>query len=410
MRTTIYRLNAGLLGVVVLLALVLCPVVVYPQSNESGAALLAAAGEGNAEGVVAALSQGADVNTRNVDGWTALLFASIRGAQDVVTILLAADADVNAQNTDGATPLMAAAVMGEREIAELLVKAGADLSLRNVAGATARIKAEEYGHPEVAQMLAAYEPAPPAPVRASESERALLQSAPEPAPAVIVTRSPPPAPAPEPSTSGRTATTREPFQEARGDFQIEPMNADYVINKGANMRALPDPEATRVGSLPKGTLVRVTGRVVGRNWYRVRNGRAQVYVFGSVLTEGAAELPPVAAAPPVPQAAPVAERVVVAAAPTSALAQLSGRWASADNPAACVGEYLEIRSQPESVSLFVHSGGEAFPLGQDLPITHSEGSEIQAGPPDARWTFTVSRNQLLYSRFGRDPAHYTRCP
>lgn len=448
-----------------LLALLLCPVVVSPQSLELGNALLAAAGDGDSERVVAALSQGADVNYRNVDGWTALLFASIRGARDVVAILIAADADVDAQNVDGATPLMAAAVMGEREIAEMLAKAGADLSLRNVAGATARIKAQEYGHLEVADLLGTYEAEALAPVRASESERARLQSAPEPAsraeapptepPAVVVTRGEPepppvamtptpqserapiaatraPEPAPSPAleatlpTRAAAVTPRKPLLEDSAEFEIEHMSADYVITKGATLRAGPDTETKRLGSLARGTTVRVTGRVLGGNWYRIANGGSTAYVFGTVLAPQqeapVAELPPVATAPPAEQPAPEPATApappvaptpsvepVATSAQASGLALLSGRWASSQNPVGCVSEYLEIRARPEFVSVFVHSGADVFPLAEDLPVTHSAGSEIEAGTPGATWKFEVSRGQLLYSRAGRDPAHYRRC-
>lgn len=371
----------------VLLAALLLPAAASPQgapdtprSSDLGAALLAAARDGSSQGVSAALGQGADVDYRETDGWTALLFAAIRGHEEIVGLLIAADADVDVQNLDSATPLMGAAVSGERGIVEMLVEAGADLSLRNAAGATARTKAEEYGHHEVATLLSA-----------SEEEAALAAAAasePEPPPAapaetLAAPEVAPPAPAREPPA-----------------LEIEPMHAVYVVRKGAVLRSAPRSDADRLGSLPEGKSVAVTGKVTGLNWYRIENGEVAGFVYGTVLEEPAE---------PREEAGEIPASVEPEARSEVGVVLLSGRWASERNPSGCVGEYLELRVERDTVSVSVHTGGETFALAEAMPITYSEGNQIEAGSPLSGWRFAVSSRELVYSHGGRDPVRYLRC-
>jgi ankyrin repeat protein len=51
------------------------------------------------------LKAGADVNARNVIGWTPLMYASKYSNPELISILLKAGADVNAKNADGVTAL-----------------------------------------------------------------------------------------------------------------------------------------------------------------------------------------------------------------------------------------------------------------------------------------------------------------
>jgi hypothetical protein len=280
-----------------------------PRSSDLGAALLAAARDGSSQGVIATLGQGVDVDYQDADGWTALLFAAIRGHEEIVGVLIAADADVDTPNVDGATPLMAAAVMGELDIIEMLVGAGADLSLQNAAGATARTKAEEYGHHEVAARLAALE----------EEAAVAAAAAREP--------EPPPA-APAETLAAPEVAPRAPAREQPA-VEIDPMDARYVLGKGAVLRSAPSSDSDRLGSLPEGKSVRVTGKVTGLNWYRVENGEVAGFVFGTVLEEPAE---PREEAEEVPAS--------VEAHSEAGVALLSGRWASERNPSACVGAYL----------------------------------------------------------------------
>jgi hypothetical protein len=64
---------------------------------------------------------------------------------------------------------------------------------------------------------------------------------------------------------------------------IEEMDATYTVLKAANLRAGPSTDTAVVGKLKVNTSVNVTGKVSGRNWYRLNDGS---YVFGSLISVG----------------------------------------------------------------------------------------------------------------------------
>jgi len=82
------------------------------------------------------LSKGADVNTRNEQGWTALMVAVSNSWVEGVKALLSAGADVNARGKDGRTALSLAIVLGRNDVARILVEGGADVHRRDEAGGT----------------------------------------------------------------------------------------------------------------------------------------------------------------------------------------------------------------------------------------------------------------------------------
>jgi hypothetical protein len=63
-------------------------------------------------------------------------------------------------------------------------------------------------------------------------------------------------------------------------FVIDKMGATYVAIKTANLRSEPSTNSRIVGSLRKGDGALVTGRVKGKNWYRLGKGS---FVFGSLI-------------------------------------------------------------------------------------------------------------------------------
>ena len=79
----------------------------------------------------------------------------------------------------------------------------------------------------------------------------------------------PPAPAPQPEA-----------------IAVDMLDDTYVTMKNANVRGGPDSKAEKLTTLPMGTGVDVTGKVKGKNWYRVAlaDGRTG-YVFAPLLTE-----------------------------------------------------------------------------------------------------------------------------
>jgi formylglycine-generating enzyme required for sulfatase activity/uncharacterized caspase-like protein/uncharacterized protein YraI len=68
--------------------------------------------------------------------------------------------------------------------------------------------------------------------------------------------------------------------------QIEEMDATYVAVKTANVRSGPGTTFARVGRLTPGSTVDVTGKVHGKNWYRVAlAGGGQGFVWGRLVFE-----------------------------------------------------------------------------------------------------------------------------
>lgn len=97
----------------------------------------AAAFTGNTKALKQALTDGADVNARNLQsGATLLITAAVAGHTKAVATLLEHGADINARGRDGGTALHAAAFFGHTETVKLLLQKGADTNIQNNDGAT----------------------------------------------------------------------------------------------------------------------------------------------------------------------------------------------------------------------------------------------------------------------------------
>jgi uncharacterized caspase-like protein len=82
--------------------------------------------------------------------------------------------------------------------------------------------------------------------------------------------------------------------------EVEPMDAELVALRNANVRAAPTTRADRLGVLSADTRVTVTGKVKDADWFRIaRAGGEPGYVFAPLLGEPA---PPPAPAPSVDEA------------------------------------------------------------------------------------------------------------
>jgi ankyrin repeat protein len=79
--------------------------------------------------------------------------AAAGGHDEVARLLVAAGADVNARQLHGYTPLHAAAQNGDAEMTEMLLAAGADPAARTDDGQTAADLAAAAGHAEIAARL-----------------------------------------------------------------------------------------------------------------------------------------------------------------------------------------------------------------------------------------------------------------
>ncbi len=107
------------------------------QSNlNSELKLLISFGVNNLPRILALIKEGADVNTRNLQGNTALHACCVRGENDIAK-LLELGADVNIQSKTLFTPIMSASANSSHESVKALINAKSDIHLRSFDGATA---------------------------------------------------------------------------------------------------------------------------------------------------------------------------------------------------------------------------------------------------------------------------------
>lgn len=161
-----------------------------PISVEEASNLLLEATKNNdLAGVIAALEQGADMDTREpLQAMTPLIVASTNGFTEIATHLIETGADVNATSKQGITPLIGAAMNGHADLVallatknanldqlsemqykenalhlaarngytaviEALLKAGADVNALEGTHSTALMYAAYYGHLEAVELL-----------------------------------------------------------------------------------------------------------------------------------------------------------------------------------------------------------------------------------------------------------------
>ena len=107
------------------------------QANPPPADLYRLVEGGDIDGLKAALTRGADANSRDAKGWTPLMHAADKGQSLLVLPLLKSGADPDLRLADGATALFIAAVHGHEEILTVLLNGGADPSIKGPQGKTA---------------------------------------------------------------------------------------------------------------------------------------------------------------------------------------------------------------------------------------------------------------------------------
>ena len=118
--------------------------------------LHAAAFSGNLEVVRILIEYDADVNARDVDGYTPLYVASEREnlqGGSVLRLLLEHGADINARTNSGRTALHRASSFGILEAVRLLLENGVDVEAKNIDGETALQEAAKRGRVEVVKLL-----------------------------------------------------------------------------------------------------------------------------------------------------------------------------------------------------------------------------------------------------------------
>lgn len=99
------------------------------------------------------LEHGADLEHRDMGGWTALMWASYKGHTSTVSLLLSRGADVNAHGNYHISSLLWAAGRGHTEIVKELIVNGAKVNVGDKYGTTALIWAARKGSLEIVDTL-----------------------------------------------------------------------------------------------------------------------------------------------------------------------------------------------------------------------------------------------------------------
>jgi ankyrin repeat protein len=104
--------------------------------------------------VVALLvSRKADVNARDLSGYTALHQACFDGLLDMVRLLVDSKADIESKDNRGVTPLLAAVIPGHVSIVRFLLERGANPNAKTDGNMTPLQLARKRGHAEVEKLL-----------------------------------------------------------------------------------------------------------------------------------------------------------------------------------------------------------------------------------------------------------------
>ena len=112
--------------------------------------------DGNLKEAVALISKGADVNGKDVNGYSPLFMASSKGHAEVVEMLISNGAIVNDKGKYGYSPLYFASRYGHVEVVDILIKNGAIVNedhKDHTTEFTPLFVASKYGNKKVVQLL-----------------------------------------------------------------------------------------------------------------------------------------------------------------------------------------------------------------------------------------------------------------
>ena len=97
---------------------------------EPTTALHMAAKKGDVKQIRSLISEGADVNERDLNEWTPLHEAAHNGKIEAAELLISNGADVNVKEKDGWTPLFLALPSGNKDLIALLLNNGAEVNIK----------------------------------------------------------------------------------------------------------------------------------------------------------------------------------------------------------------------------------------------------------------------------------------
>jgi hypothetical protein len=115
--------------------------------------LLDAVEEGDIARVKKLLDRGANLNAKDILGYTPLHKAAMYGDIELVDLLLRYGADANAKTDKAETPLHLAASRGQADVVKMLLERGADVNARDEKGWTPLHFAAFNNHSNAAKML-----------------------------------------------------------------------------------------------------------------------------------------------------------------------------------------------------------------------------------------------------------------
>ncbi len=115
--------------------------------------IIRAAEKGEAATVKRLLEEGADINRRDLAGYTPLIAAILADQDDVAALLIVNKADPNAPDVLGITPLMYAIYKGQESTVRHLLEAGADKTMADKMGHTAIQYAKDLKHEGILKLM-----------------------------------------------------------------------------------------------------------------------------------------------------------------------------------------------------------------------------------------------------------------
>lgn len=128
---------------------------IFATSGALAGPLHEAAWDGDLAQVKRLITEGADVNAKDVNELAPLYLAAANGHTAVVEFLIGKGADVDVRNAARATPLHAGARGGHEAVAELLIVNGAEVNAGSHSEGTPLHWAAKNGHTAVVELLIA---------------------------------------------------------------------------------------------------------------------------------------------------------------------------------------------------------------------------------------------------------------